>query len=97
MPRLRVTVIMSTILCILLQVAVAACSRHFDLTLTWETGAPDGIQRDVFKINGQFPGPTLEVNEGEDVVVKVRNSSPFNTSVHYHGKFLEPPRPKIRN
>lgn len=85
MPRLRVTVIMSTILCILLQVAVAACSRHFDLTLTWETGAPDGIQRDVFKINGQFPGPTLEVNEGEDVVVKVRNSSPFNTSVHYHG------------
>lgn len=91
MPRLRVTVIMSTILCILLQVAVAACSRHFDLTLTWEKGAPNGIQRDVFKINGQFPGPTLEVNEGDDVVVKVINSSPFNTSVHYHGKFSEPP------
>jgi FtsP/CotA-like multicopper oxidase with cupredoxin domain len=77
---------MSLILCILLQAALAVCTRHFDLTLTWEKGAPDGVQRDMFKINGQFPGPPLELNEGDDVVVKVKNMSPYNTTLHYHGK-----------
>ncbi|KAI1636111.1 multicopper oxidase [Biscogniauxia mediterranea] len=60
-------------------------TRHFDLTLTWEKGAPDGYERDMFKINGQFPGPLLEMNEGDDVVILVRNESPYNTSIHYHG------------
>lgn len=79
-------VAMSLILCILWQAALAACTRHFDLTVTWENGAPDGVQRDIFKINGQFPGPTLELNEGDDVVVVVKNQSPYNTTIHYHGK-----------
>ncbi|KAI0594230.1 multicopper oxidase [Biscogniauxia sp. FL1348] len=60
-------------------------TRRFELTLTWEKGAPDGFERDMFKINGQFPGPLLEINEGDDVVILVINESPYNTSIHYHG------------
>ncbi|KAF2003681.1 multicopper oxidase [Amniculicola lignicola CBS 123094] len=36
-------------------------------------------------INGQFPGPLLEVEQGEWVEVVVVNHMPFNTSIHYHG------------
>jgi len=59
--------------------------RTFDLTLTWESHAPDGFAREMVLINGQFPGPLLEINQGEDVEVRVHNKMPFNTTVHYHG------------
>ena len=42
---------------------------RFPLTLTWEKGAPDGFGRDMIFMNGQFPGPTLEMNEGASVEV----------------------------
>lgn len=73
---------MSAILCVLLQAAIVDCSRHFDLIMIWEKGSPDGVQRDMFMINGQSPGPTLELTEGDDLVVEVKNLSPFNTTVH---------------
>lgn len=60
-------------------------TRKFQLTLTWEKGAPDGVERKMFKINGKFPGPLLEINEGENVAIYVKNDSPYNTTVHYHG------------
>ncbi|KAI1842362.1 hypothetical protein JX265_001790 [Neoarthrinium moseri] len=60
-------------------------TRNFELTLTWEKGAPDGYERDMFKINGQFPGPLLEIDQGDDVVIFVKNESPYNTTIHYHG------------
>lgn len=59
--------------------------RLFELTLTWEKGAPDGFERDMVFINGQFPGPTLEMNQGDDVEILVHNQLPFNTTIHYHG------------
>lgn len=37
-------------------------------------------------INGQFPGPTLYAQIGDEVEVLVRNQMEnFNTSIHYHG------------
>ena len=59
--------------------------RFFELTLTWEKGAPDGFERDMIFTNGQFPGPTLEINQGDAVEVLVHNQMPFNTTIHYHG------------
>lgn len=62
-------------------------TRKYELTITWEKGAPDGVERELFKVNGQFPGPVLEMNEGDNVEVHVMNKSPFNTTVHYHGQY----------
>ncbi|KAH8669026.1 multicopper oxidase [Xylariales sp. PMI_506] len=39
----------------------------------------------MFKVNGQFPGPLLDIDEGDDVVIVVKNESPYNTTIHYHG------------
>ncbi|AEO69834.1 4c3f7579-281f-413b-9b04-61e62d660a29 [Thermothielavioides terrestris] len=59
--------------------------KTFDLTLTWETHAPDGRSREMILVNGQFPGPTLEIDQGDEVLVRVHNQMPFNTTVHFHG------------
>ncbi|KAJ5913138.1 Multicopper oxidase type 2 [Penicillium tannophilum] len=58
---------------------------QFDLDLTWEKGAPDGNVREMVFMNGQFPGPELRLDQGDDVEVTVHNHLPFNTSVHFHG------------
>ncbi|KAL1970786.1 hypothetical protein VTN77DRAFT_2620 [Rasamsonia byssochlamydoides] len=57
----------------------------FELHLTWEEGAPDGNARKMIFMNGQFPGPQLTVDEGDEVEFLVHNHLPFNTSIHFHG------------
>ncbi|CAD6229106.1 unnamed protein product [Miscanthus lutarioriparius] len=39
----------------------------------------------IIAVNGQLPGPSIEVNEGDDVAVKVVNNSPYNVTIHWHG------------
>jgi hypothetical protein len=46
----------------------AATVRH-TLTITSEVGAPNGQPRQVIMTNGQFPGPGLTFDEGDDVEV----------------------------
>lgn len=60
-------------------------TRRFDFTVTWAQNAPADVQRNMFMVNGQFPGPKMELNQGDNVVVKLKNSSPFNMTIHYHG------------
>lgn len=40
---------------------------------------------DIIAVNGQLPGPTIDVFEGDEVVVDVINSSPYNLTIHWHG------------
>ncbi|KAJ4371150.1 hypothetical protein N0V83_004366 [Neocucurbitaria cava] len=62
-----------------------AGSCNFKLELTWGKGSPDGYERDMIFINGQYPGPLLEIQEDDWVEIEVINHLPFNTSIHYHG------------
>jgi FtsP/CotA-like multicopper oxidase with cupredoxin domain len=39
----------------------------------------------VYAYNGQVPGPTLEVREGDRVIVHFRNDLTVPTTVHWHG------------
>lgn len=39
----------------------------------------------VFAYNGQIPGPTIDVTEGDRVIVHLRNDLPDVTTVHWHG------------
>ncbi|KAK0716316.1 multicopper oxidase-domain-containing protein [Lasiosphaeris hirsuta] len=59
--------------------------RRFELNITWEQNAPNGRAREMILVNGQFPGPTLEIFQGDEVEVVVHNKMPFNTTVHFHG------------
>ncbi|KAK3365614.1 Cupredoxin [Lasiosphaeria ovina] len=56
--------------------------KHFDLTLTWQNYSPNGQTRKMILVNGQFPAPVLEIDEGDDVEVVVHNKLPFNTTQH---------------
>lgn len=58
---------------------------RFEFDLTWGKGSPDGYERDMIFVNGQFPGPTLEIHQDDWVEVEVTNRLPFNTTVHWHG------------
>ncbi|KAJ5400769.1 hypothetical protein N7465_011258 [Penicillium sp. CMV-2018d] len=60
-------------------------TKKFELNLTWDTKAPDGVERQQALINGQFPGPPLIVDEGDNVEVTVNNFLPYNTTMHWHG------------
>ncbi|VAH81825.1 unnamed protein product [Triticum turgidum subsp. durum] len=40
---------------------------------------------DIIAVNGQLPGPTIDVFEGDEVVVDVINASPYNLTIHWHG------------
>ena len=72
--------------CLSLAAVAIAGQSHFKLELTFGPGSPDGFERDMIFINGQYPGPLLEVQQGDWVEIEVLNSMPFNSSIHYHGK-----------
>src|SRR5687768_4219876 len=44
-----------------------------------------GSSTDVYAYNGQVPGPTLQLREGDRVIVHFRNHLPVPTTVHWHG------------
>ena len=44
-----------------------------------------GTTSEVFAYNGHVPGPTLDVHEGDHVIVHFRNALPEPTTVHWHG------------
>jgi bilirubin oxidase len=66
-------------------------ARTVELTLT---AAParlsllPGTTTPVYAYNGSVPGPTLELREGDRVVIHFRNELPEATTVHWHGLHL---------
>jgi FtsP/CotA-like multicopper oxidase with cupredoxin domain len=62
--------------------------REFNFSLAWAKHAPDGFSRNMFLINGQSPGPIIEVEQDDWVVVRVKNTSPYNTTIHFHGELM---------
>lgn len=53
-----------------------AQTRTFNFVLEERMGAPDGYEKMMLVVNGVFPGPTIEVNVGDTVVVNVTNLMP---------------------
>jgi FtsP/CotA-like multicopper oxidase with cupredoxin domain len=59
--------------------------------------APDGVSKEMYVYNGQFPGPLIEANWGDTLVIHVQNNLQhngycqqilrlnFSTSIHWHG------------
>lgn len=59
--------------------------KHFDLFLTWEDSDNVGRVKKTILMNGQSPGPALEMQVGESVEFVVHNLMPFGTTIHFHG------------
>jgi FtsP/CotA-like multicopper oxidase with cupredoxin domain len=48
---------------------------------------PDGVWRPMVLINSTFPGPLLQCNEWDELVVHVHNRASNSTSIHWHGMY----------
>src|SRR5438067_11043232 len=47
-----------------------------------------GMKANLWGYNGQSPGPTIEVVEGDRVRIFVTNKLPEATTIHWHGQLL---------
>lgn len=54
--------------------------------ITW-TILP-GVTVEAIAYNGQVPGPTLRVTEGDRIRINVKNLLPESTTIHWHGLIL---------
>ena len=62
--------------------------RTIEVTLTASPARltlQPGVTSDVFAYNGRVPGPTLELKEGDRVVVHFRNELAEPSTIHWHG------------
>ncbi|RFN44680.1 multicopper oxidase [Fusarium flagelliforme] len=62
----------------------------FNWTITSGFKSPDGVVKQVYLVNGQFPGPLIEARSGDRIVVHVRNDlADEGVSLHWHGLLLK--------
>jgi FtsP/CotA-like multicopper oxidase with cupredoxin domain len=56
-------------------------------TITSASRSPDGVKKDIYLVNGEFPGPTIECRSGDRLEIHVTNSleSGEGISIHWHG------------
>jgi len=50
-------------------------------------GAPDGVPKRMFLVNGKYPGPRIEGNQGDRLILEVNNFMTVPTAIHFHGQF----------
>ncbi|KAI0869006.1 multicopper oxidase [Hypoxylon argillaceum] len=66
--------------------------RRYDFNISRGMIAPDGYEKSVILVNGQFPGPLIEANWGDYIEVNVHNNileePQEGTAIHWHG-FLQ--------
>ncbi len=61
---------------------------EFDLTIGTMPVDVTGRMRTAIVVNGQMPAPTLRWREGDTVTLRVRNTLPVVSSIHWHGILL---------
>ncbi|CAI2187080.1 5042_t:CDS:2 [Funneliformis geosporum] len=62
-------------------------TRFYNFTLKKVKLSPDGFERTVWSVNGQYPGPIIRANKGDQIVVNVTNNLGDPATVHWHGMY----------
>ena len=47
-----------------------------------------GFQTPIYGYEGVYPGPTIRARKGRKIVVRQRNTLPFESNVHLHGGYV---------
>ncbi|CAG8977769.1 hypothetical protein HYALB_00011154 [Hymenoscyphus albidus] len=59
-------------------------------TITKGLRSPDGVEKSVYLINGQFPGPLIEARSGDELIIEVRNGvRDEGVAMHWHGLWMK--------
>ena len=76
------------VLC-LLPVTVYSATQSLEWDVAYTTANPDGqFQRRVMGVNGKWPPPSIELDYGDRLVLKVNNQlGDVVTGLHAHGLF----------
>ncbi|XP_072997200.1 laccase-22-like [Typha latifolia] len=69
----------------LLPVLVDGRTRHYKFNVVSKNMSRLCSTKPIVTVNGKFPGPTLYVREGDNLIVKVVNHVKYNVTVHWHG------------
>lgn len=72
----------------LLLLGALAKLQKFDFNLSLVKASPDGFERAVIGINGEWPLPIIRVKKGDEVSIRVTNLMPRNSLLHFHGLFM---------
>ncbi|MDI1253327.1 copper resistance system multicopper oxidase [Thermomonas sp.] len=70
------------------QALSALTGNKFDLAIGQTQVNFTGRTRTAITVNGTLPAPVLRMREGESIVLRVRNTLPTSTSIHWHGILL---------
>ncbi|RHZ48708.1 hypothetical protein Glove_543g76 [Diversispora epigaea] len=62
-------------------------TRYYEFELKVKKLSPDGFERPVWSVNGQYPGPLIQANKGDRLVIKVINRLGDPATIHWHGIF----------
>ncbi|XP_031259360.1 laccase-1 [Pistacia vera] len=70
--------------------AVPSCAdisatKRFRFNVEWKKVTRLCHTKQLLTVNGKYPGPTITVNEGDNVEIKVTNTIAKNTTIHWHG------------
>ncbi|KAI7987011.1 Laccase-1 [Camellia lanceoleosa] len=60
-------------------------TKQFHFNVEWKKVTRLCNTKPILTVNGEYPGPTIAVNEGDNVEIKVTNSVDRNTTLHWHG------------
>ena len=75
--------------CLVTSSWVCAAVKEYHLNIDEQTVNITGKPLKRITVNGQFPAPLLEFEEGDDAVIHVHNHlKKQDTSVHWHGLLL---------
>jgi len=61
---------------------------EYDLYIDYQEVNYSGTPVEAMTINNNIPGPTIEVDEGDIVQIRVHNRMDVETSIHWHGILL---------
>jgi FtsP/CotA-like multicopper oxidase with cupredoxin domain len=60
-------------------------TRTYDFNIGYAAGDPDGFLRRMTVVNHQYPGPLIECNEGDTLIIRVHNQLEDGQAIHWHG------------
>ncbi|XP_071703219.1 laccase-1 [Rutidosis leptorrhynchoides] len=63
----------------------SSTSKRFKFNVEWKNITRLCSSKAILTVNGEYPGPTIAVNEGDNVEIKVTNYVAINTTIHWHG------------
>ncbi|CAO2043340.1 unnamed protein product [Urochloa humidicola] len=78
--------LLAAFVCMLMASAVAGAPyRYYDLEVTYGDINPLGVTQQAILINGQFPGPKIECQTNDNLIINVRNRLPEPFLLSWNG------------